>query len=189
MIERYPKRTKLQDGTPVTLRPMVKKDERALYEFFQRVPKDDRLFLREDVSKLATIQAWVEELDYERVLPLLALADGEVVGDATLHRRPLGWTRHLGKVRIVIDPDYRQKGLGSLLIKGLIEIAKGLKLERLVVELMGSQAAALSAFRRLGFERAAVLHRHVRDRAGRPQDLVIMIHDLEDDPEPIPFSF
>lgn len=187
MFKRYPKRAKLDDRTQVTLRLMVKKDQQALYEFFQRVPKEDRLFLRDDVSKPQTIQSWVDELDYARVLPLVALVDGRVVGDATLHRRPLGWTRHLGKVRVVIDPRYRQKGLGSLLVKELIEIGKGLKLERLVVELMGSQHAALAAFRRLGFERAALLYRHVKDRAGRPQDLVIMIHDLEEVPEPVSF--
>jgi GNAT superfamily N-acetyltransferase len=129
----------------------------------------------------------VDDLDYERVLPLLVLVDGRVVGDATLHRRRLGWTRHLGKVRLVIDPQYRQKGLGSLLVKELIEIGKGLKLERLVVELTGGQQAALVAFRHLGFERAAVLYRHVKDRAGRPQDLVILIRDLEEEPEPISF--
>jgi len=185
MIKRYPKRAKLRDGTQVSLRLMMKRDQHALYEFFQRVPKEDRLFLRDDVSKPATIQSWVDDLDYERVLPLLVLVDGRVVGDATLHRRRLGWTRHLGKVRLVIDPQYRQKGLGSLLVKELIEIGKGLKLERLVVELTGGQQAALVAFRHLGFERAAVLYRHVKDRAGRPQDLVILIRDLEEEPEPI----
>jgi ribosomal protein S18 acetylase RimI-like enzyme len=187
MFKRYPRRTKLLDGTPVTLRPMVKKDERALYDFFQRVPREDRLFLRDDVSKLSTIRAWVDELDYERVLPLLAVADGAVIGDATLHRRPLGWTRHLAKIRIVIDPGFRRKGLGSLLIQELIEVGRGLKLERLVMELMGSQQAALEAFRRFGFERAAVLSRHVKDRAGRPQDLVFMIYDLEGEPELLAF--
>ncbi len=187
MFKRYPKRARLSDRTQVTLRLMVKKDQQALYEFFQRVSREDRLFLRDDVSKPATVQSWVEELDYARVLPLLALVDGRVVGDATLHRRVHGWTRHLGKVRLVIDPVYRQKGLGSLLIKELKEIARGLKLERLVVELMGSQQAALAAFRQLGFERAAVLYRHVKDRAGRPQDLVILIHDLEEVPEPVSF--
>ena len=187
MFKRYPKRAKLEDRTQVSLRLMVKKDQQALYEFFQRVPREDRLFLRDDVSKPATIQSWVDDLDYSRILPLLALADGRVVGDATLHRRALGWTRHLGKVRVVTDPAYRQKGLGSLLIRELIEIGRGLRLERLVVELMGSQHAALAAFRRLGFERAAVLYHHVKDRAGRPQDLVILIHDLEEEPEPISF--
>ena len=55
------------------------------------------------------------------------------------------------------------------------------------MELTGSQQAALVAFRHLGFERAAVLYRHVKDRAGRPQDLVILIRDLEEEPEPISF--
>jgi ribosomal protein S18 acetylase RimI-like enzyme len=165
----------------------VKKDERALFDFFQRVPREDRLFLKEDVSKLSTIRSWVDALDYERILPLLALTDGSVIGDGTLHRRPLGWTRHLGKIRMVIDPEYRRKGLGSLLIQELIEIGRGLKLERLVMELMSSQHAALEAFRRFGFERAAVLPRHVKDRAGRPQDLVFMIYDLEGEPELLAF--
>lgn len=187
MFKEYPKRAKLQDGTEVVLRLMVKEDERALLDFFQRVPKEDRLFLRDDVSAPKTIRAWAATLDYDRVLPLVALTDGKVVGDATLHRRPHDWTRHVGRMRLVVDPQYRQKGLGTLLVKELVEIGKGMKLERLVVELMGTQQAALSAFRHLGFERVAVLYNHVKDQAGRPQDLVIMINDLVETVDPISF--
>ena len=57
---------------------MVKEDQRALFQFFQRVPKEDRLFLRDDVSSPKTIQAWVDGLNYNRVLPLLALVDGKI---------------------------------------------------------------------------------------------------------------
>lgn len=187
MVKHYPKHEKLRDGTEVVVRLMVKEDQRALFEFFQKVPQEDRLFLRDDVSDPATIRAWVDGLNYDRVLPVLALADGEVIGDATLHRRERGWARHVGTVRLVIHPDYREKGLGTLLIRELVDIAKGLKLERLVVELMGTQQAALSAFRHLGFEREAIVYQHVKDQAGRPQDLVIMIHDLMEMPEPVSF--
>ncbi|MFQ5840699.1 MAG: GNAT family N-acetyltransferase [Candidatus Methylomirabilales bacterium] len=187
MVKHYPKHEKLRDGTEVVVRLMVKEDQRALFEFFHKVPREDRLFLREDVSDPATIRAWVDGLNYDRVLPLLALIDGKVVGDGTLHRRAGGWTRHVGRVRLVIDPDYRGKGLGTLLIGELLEIGKGLQLERLVVELMGTQQAALLAFRHFGFERVAVLHRHLKDQAGRPQDLVIMIHDLMEIPEAVSF--
>ena len=187
MVKHYPKYEKLRDGTEVVVRLMVKEDQGALSEFFQKVPQEDRLFLRDDVADPATIRAWVDGLNYDRVLPVLALSDGKVIGDATLHRRERGWARHIGRVRLVIDPDYREKGLGTLLIRELVEIAKGLKLERLVVELMGTQQAALSAFRHLGFERVAVLHQHVKDQRGRPQDLVIMIHDLMETPETVSF--
>ncbi|MFQ5657696.1 MAG: GNAT family N-acetyltransferase [Candidatus Methylomirabilales bacterium] len=87
----------------------------------------------------------------------------------------------------MVDPQYRQNGLGTLLVKELVEIGKGLKLERLVVELMGTQQAALAAFRHLGFERATVLYQHVKDQAGRAQDLVIMINDLVAMPEIVSF--
>lgn len=187
MLKQYPKRERIGDGTEVALRLMVKEDQRALSEFFQRVPQEERLFFRDDVSAPATIRAWVDGLNYDRVLPLLALAGEKVIGDATLHRREHGWARHIGKVRLVIDPAYREKGLGTLLIRELVDIAKGLKLERLVAELMGTQQAALSAFRHLGFERQAVLYRHVKDQAGRPQDLVIMINDLTETPEVVSF--
>jgi len=187
MLKQYPKREKLRNGTEVVLRLMIKEDQRALFEFFQRVPQEDRLFFRDDVSDPATIRAWVDGLNYDRVLPVLALSDGKVIGDGTLHRRERGWAQHVGTVRLVIDPDYREKGLGTLLIRELVEIAKGLKLERLVVELMGTQQAALSAFRHLGFERVAVLHQHVKDQRGRPQDLVIMIRDLMETPETVSF--
>jgi RimJ/RimL family protein N-acetyltransferase len=187
MFTQYPKRAKLHDGTEVILRLMAKDDQRSLYEFFQRVPREDRLFLRDDVSDPKTVQAWAEGLDTDRVLPLLALAGGKIVGDATLHRRRHDWTRHVGRIRLVVDPEYRHKGLGTLLVKELVEVGKRLKLERLVAEVMGTQQAALAAFRHLGFERGAVLHQHVKDQGGRPQDLVIMIHDLTEPPEVVSF--
>ncbi len=187
MLKQYPKREKLFDGTEVIVRLMVKGDQRALLDFFQRVPPEDRLFFRDDVSDPATIRAWVDGLNYDRILPLLALVEEKVIGDATLHRRAHGWARHVARVRLVIDSSYREKGLGTLLMRELVEIAKGLRLERLVVELMGTQQAALSAFRHFGFEREAVLYRYVKDQASRPQDLVIMILDLTETPEPVSF--
>jgi RimJ/RimL family protein N-acetyltransferase len=187
MFKQYPKHAKLQDGTEVTLRLMVKEDERALLEFFRRVPREDRLFLRDDVSDPTTIRAWAEGLNYDQVLPLLALIDGRVVGDATVHRGKHSWTRHVGRMRLVVDPEYRQKGMGTVLVTELVEIGKGLKLERLVAEMLGTQQAALSAFRHLGFERVAVLYQHVKDQAGRPQDLVIMVNDLVETPDIVSF--
>lgn len=187
MFKQYPKREKLRDGTEVVVRLLVKEDQRALFDFFQRVPQEDRLFFRDDVSNPATVRAWIDGLNYDRGLPLLALANEKVIGDATLHRREHGWARHIGKVRLVIDANHREKGLGTLLIRELVDIAEGLKLERLVVELMGTQQAALSAFRHFGFERMAVLYGHVKDQAGRPQDLVIMVLDLTEAPETVSF--
>lgn len=187
MLDGYPKKVQLQTGTIVTIRPMVKEDAGKLYNFFTRVPREDRLFLRDDVSKRDVINSWAGELDYEKILPLLAEVGDNIVGDATLHRRKAGWTSHVGKIRVVIDKDYRGKGLGTLLIEELINIAKKAGLELLVAELMDNQTAAIAAFTRLGFGKEALLHNYVKDQAGGDHNLIVLIRRLPIELEPFTF--
>lgn len=182
MLTVYPKKVRLQSGTSVTIRPMVKEDADKLYAFFSRVPREDRLFLRDDVSIRDVIDSWTQELDYSKVLPLVAEVGGNIVGDATLHRRTFGWTSHVGKVRLVIDKDYRGKGLGTILIEELIDIAKKAGLEQLVAELMSNRTGALSAFKGLGFEKEAVFFNYVKDQMGEERNLVVMIKNLRIEP-------
>lgn len=51
-------------------------------------------------------------MDYSRAILLLAELDGKIVGDGTLHHRRAGSRRHAGEVRIVVDPEYRNQGVG-----------------------------------------------------------------------------
>jgi ribosomal protein S18 acetylase RimI-like enzyme len=187
MVTGYPKTVRLQSGLAVTIRPMVKEDGDKLYAFFGRVPRADRLFLRDDVSRRDVIDAWAREIDYDKVLPLLAEVGEKIVGDATLHRRPGGWTSHVGKVRIVTDENYRGIGLGTVLLEEVIAVAKKAGLELLVAEVMANQTAALAAFRRLGFEKEALFSNHVKDQAGKSHDLVVMIKNLMAEPVPVFF--
>ncbi len=187
MLAGYPKKVQLHTGTGVTIRPMVKEDAEKLYTFFSRVPREDRLFLRDDVTMRDVIDAWARDLDYDRVLPLVAEVGGNIVGDATLHRRKFGWTSHVGKVRLLIDKDYRGKGLGALMVEELISVAKKAGLGLLVAEIMGNQTAALSAFKRLGFQKEAVFYNYVKDQAGEERNLVVMMKNLLIEPAMVPF--
>ena len=117
----------------------------------------------------------------------MAEVGGNIVGDATLHRRTFGWTSHVGKVRLVIDKDYRGKGLGTVLIEELIDIAKKAGLEQLVAELMSNQTGALSAFKRLGFDKEAVFFNYVKDQVGEERNLVVMIKNLRIEPAMVLF--
>jgi len=174
--ERYPKGVVLHDGIPVILRPMVPQDKERLVKFFRQIPEEDRIYLREDVSKEEVIEAWCRELDYERVLPLLAELDGEIVGDATLHQRRYGWMSHIGTIRVVVHPDYRRKELGRILVKELLQIAEQIGLSKLDVGLMETQSAAIKMFEELGFTKIAVYPDHVKDFKGKLHDFVAMVY-------------
>ena len=174
-ISTYPKLLPLRDGEEVAIRPMVSGDEGTLLDFFLRLPEEDRFYLKDDVTAPGVIAGWVRDLDYERVFPLLAVQHDRIVGDATLHRRRGGAHRHMGEVRVTVDPALRGRGLGTALLRELVDCASQVGLETLVFELIeGVQDEAIDAARRAGFLVAARLANHVKDMQGTPHDLVIM---------------
>ncbi len=179
LTKNYPKTAKLEDGTPIILRPLMKKDEELLLKYFQNLPPEDRLCLKEDVTDPKVIEHWVYNLDYDNVLPIIAQHDGKIVGDATLQFSPIGWTRHQGEVRLTTDPRYRVRGLGTMLIQNLIDIATRLGLEQLTAEIPPVLDKAFFLFEKLGFEEATVLKGFVLDQKGTESDLVLMLKPLK----------
>jgi RimJ/RimL family protein N-acetyltransferase len=177
-MEEYPKALKLKDGTTVRMRLMSPDDLPKLLEFFRSLPEEDRLFLKDDVTNPEVIERWIRELDYDRVLPVLAEVEGKIVGDATLHLQKHGWMRHLGEVRLVVAREFQRKGLGTILAREIFHHAVLKGLQKLLALMMESQIGALKAFRRLGFRREAVLKDHVIDLKGNRHDLIFMTNDV-----------
>ncbi|MBM4293655.1 MAG: GNAT family N-acetyltransferase [Deltaproteobacteria bacterium] len=178
LIKTYPKSISLEDGTPVTLRPLLKVDGAALLEYFGSLPPEDRLCLKEDVTDPKVIENWIYELDYDTVLPLIALHNGNIVGDATLHFNPIGWTKHQAEVRLTTSSQYRVRGLGTLLVQNLIDIATRLGLEQISIEIPPVLDKAFYLFEKMGFKEVANLKGFVRDLQGTESDLVLMIKYL-----------
>ena len=175
----YPKNITLKDRTQYVLRPSTKDDMEILWNFFQEIPENDKLFLKDNVAEKDVVEAWCNSLNYESVLPLLALHDGKLAGDATLHTHHQTWIKHIGKIRVTIHPQYRNRGLASMLVKELIEIASKTDLEILDAEFMSEQESAINAFKKLGFKELALMDQYVIDTAGKPHDYIILGYDLK----------
>ena len=144
-------------------------------DFFLRVPEDDRYYLKEDVTSPEVVGGWIEHMDYSRALPLIALDNQRIVADGTLHRRRAGARSHLAEIRIVVDPEYRSKGVGSALMRELISIAEDSGLEKVIFELVADeQADAKAAASSLGFVQLSIIPNHIKDLRGRLHDLLIM---------------
>jgi L-amino acid N-acyltransferase YncA len=175
----YPKDLSLRDGTKVTIRPLQPGDEASLLEFFLAIPEEERFFLKEDVTSPKVIAEWVERLDYERALPLLAFADGKVVADAVLIRRR-GYARsHIGEIRIVVAPAYRNRGLGTTLIRELCDIADDAGLEKVLFQVVAEkEEEALKAAEWLGFLRVGTIEGAARDQQGHLHDVILLAMPL-----------
>lgn len=180
-MEAYPKTLILRDGSQVKIRPLEKDDKISLLHFFERVPQEERHYLKENVTAPEVIHSWTSNIDFERIIPIIALVGDEIVADATLHRSRAPARRHIGELRVVVDPRYREKGLGRRLIRELLEIAHELKLHKATFQLVSMrEEPAILAAESVGFREVSVLKEHIKDFWGNYEDLVVLEIPLKD---------
>jgi L-amino acid N-acyltransferase YncA len=168
-LKRFPK--SIAGG--LTLRPMQGTDETPLAEFFKRIPVDERQLFKDDVTRIETLRAWVKNLNYANILPLLAFDGARVAADASLHRDRRGWARHVAKIRLTLDPAFRRRGLARALVQEIIDLAGPLRVAILQAEVLDVQQGARALFEDLDFQRVATLPQHAIDLAGRVHDVLV----------------
>jgi L-amino acid N-acyltransferase YncA len=169
----------LKDGQEVWLRPLdPQQDEQRLLDFFARVPANERWYLENDVTDPDIVRHYLLDYRPQRMLPVVALTeDDRIVGKSTLNRYPNPGARgHVGRIRTVVDPDFRNQRLGTYLLLDMIQLSVNLDLRILVAEfLRGVEDKAIRAARRLDFFEQAVLPDFAKDHRGNNYDLVIMV--------------
>jgi ribosomal protein S18 acetylase RimI-like enzyme len=159
------------------LRPIRSEDLELITEFFGRVPERDRTFFNEDVLDPAVVEGFLHPREGDQRLILLD-DDGTVVGWLALFGG-VGWSHHVARIGLVVDPGARGRGLGKKLAReGLV---RGLQAgySKLVVEMISEERAAIGMFQAIGFQIEALLIDHVSDQAGTVQDLVVLTHHAE----------
>lgn len=174
-----PRASILINGEKILFRMLEKADEADLKAFFGEVSDLDADKLRHDVRDPAVIASWVNALDYRRVLPVIALNEpmDRIISVATMHFMT-GVHRHVAEVRVVVGRDYRKLGLGSSMIKELIDAGNRLGIHFLKAEILAESELAIKAFRQLGFELKCTLEKYFMNRRGETRDVVLMMKRL-----------
>jgi RimJ/RimL family protein N-acetyltransferase len=182
----YRRLVKLNDGQAVLLRPLVKTDEDNLVALFHTATGEAKRFLRNDVSDEALVRSWAQNIDYARVLPIVAEVGGRIVGEVSLHFGQRS-TRHVAGVHIFLEPAYRGKGLGSIMLKEVISLARQAGLQYLFAEVVLEQHEAIKAIQNLGFKMEASIRDYFMDEDGAMHNIVILMLQLH--PEAAHYEF
>ena len=169
----YPREVTLADDHPIQLRLMGEPDVDAVLSFARTLPPDDLMYLRVNITEPPVVQSWVDSIKAGRTVTVLAASADQVLGEATLLHNATSWTRHLGEIRIQISPVARRRGLARLLATEVDSIAKQLGLQLLTARMTLDQLAAQAVFRRLGFQREAVLWDYVITPDGRTRNVLV----------------
>jgi len=179
----YPKDMELKGGFKCVVRPLESTDEMAFHEFFLAVPTQERMFIKHRVTDPGVIHEWCQNIDLGRNLPLLATTKEKILGVATLHQQLGGWKRHIGRVSVLVHPQYRGRGLARAMVTEIVEIARSGGLEKVEAEFIGGQEAAIHMFAMLGFSELLRLENYVKDMQAIAHDYVMMGLKLTTDEE------
>mgnify|MGYP003579168332 FL=1 len=143
------------------------------------MPLEYRRFAWDNVDSHQLIEAWGRSLDYGKVFPLIALTEGNrIVADATLHMREGGPLRLVGRIKWMLDPEFRGVGLGTTLVQDLINIARERGLRHISCMLISDlEADAVKTLQGLGFT-SYVQPAYGTDPDGNQHDMTKLIFKL-----------
>lgn len=178
MADRFPQEAVLRNAKRVLIRRFEARDSDDLHRFFLSLPQEIRRFAWDNIEDRSLVESWAQNIDYSKVLPLVAVNGERLVADATLHRREGGPLRLVGRIKWLIDPEYRQQGLGTILVNDFIHIARADGLRFLSCLLMRElEHDAIETLTGLGF-RQQVLEDYGTDPDGNPHDMVKLVLKL-----------
>ena len=146
----------------------------AVPRFLERVPRGEYLFLKDDLDDPGVIETWSRN----GAKIFLAHLDNELAGLLAVIPG-LGWSQHVGELRMVVDPAKRGRGVGAALARQGLMAAVKAGLQKVSVEVLAEQEAVATLFRELGFTPEALLADHVRDDHDQFHDLLVLSHPIE----------
>lgn len=174
----YPRPLILKNGEEVWLRLLDSiEDEQRIFDFYGQLTEEDRWYLWHDVSEPKVVRECILGYDERLVLPVVAVNEkDEIVGKGTLYRHFPGARGHITRVRVVVDPAYRNQRLGTYLLMDLIQLAMNLGLKIIMADFIkGVEDSAIRAARKLDFFEQAVIPDYAKDKRGNNYDLALMV--------------
>ncbi len=154
------------------------KDEEGLYEIFREVVNSGSEFPYECDSKKEFLQQFFHQHGQVYVCRTVS---GEVVGGFYVRANFSGRSNHIANAAYMVKKPCRGKGIGTLLIKASLHLAKSLGFQAMQFNMVLSQnVRALNLYQRLGFKIIGTLPQAVRNPDGSYQDGHVMYYKFEE---------
>jgi RimJ/RimL family protein N-acetyltransferase len=101
---------------------------------------------------------------------IVAVADGQVVGIIHVEVSRYGF----GEFGMLVDREWRGRGVGSVLLQAAIDWARGQGLHKLCLEVFAHNAAGLALYRKHGFVEEGRRVKQYRRASGELWDSIVM---------------
>jgi RimJ/RimL family protein N-acetyltransferase len=120
--------------------------------------------MADDVEIEDSVIRWISFCKYK--CSLTAVYDGVPCGLATLYLQPYRKLAHQCEFGIIVSPEYRNKGVGSELIKNLLHLAKNhFNLELIHLQVY-AENPAIRLYKRFGFREFGRQTHWIKEQSG-----------------------
>lgn len=149
---------RLRDGAPVHLRPIRPDDKERLLDAFGRLSEDTVYYRFLEPKKRLTSDdlRYLTELDFDHHAALVATVpsdDGEeIVGVGRFVEGDRGHRPRTAEAAFTVVDEYQGRGLGTLLLQHLAELARRRGFERFEAWVLSDNRRMLEVFEHSGFE-------------------------------------
>jgi GNAT superfamily N-acetyltransferase len=162
------------EDRPVELSWFTDEDRAALLAFYRDLPREDQLYLKDDVTNQLILDRLIENMHDGLALMTVAYDGDRIVGETSQHFIHHGWSRHVSELRPVMHRDFKGYGIGETMIREQIEVASELGLDKVIVRLLQVQKERRRTLEGLGFVKEATLKDHATDLLGKRHNMIIM---------------
>jgi RimJ/RimL family protein N-acetyltransferase len=179
MAEYKSQKLKSKSGAEVVIRSAVKQDAAAILDLSTCVIGEEIYQLTSGSEFKMTIEAeekWIEShLTNPNHIILVAEMNSKVVGLLDFsngHRQRIA---HTGEFGMSVEKTVRDQGIGSLLLKVLIEwaVESGI-IEKLGLNVHSNNDRAIALYKKMGFEVEGIRKRDLKYGEGQYIDTVVM---------------
>ena len=162
------------EGDELRIEPIAPEDHQGVLTFLKRLPLGEYTFVKADAADPAVVAGWTAGGTGRY---LVARRQDEVVGVVAVVPG-LGWSAHVGDLRLVVDPARRGHGVGAALARRAMSEAVALGLRKVTVEVPAGQTGVCRLFQDLGFVPEALLTDQLLESDGTSQDLLVLAHPV-----------
>lgn len=139
---RHPRKEDLA-GLLTFINSLIKEDTWIMRSGKKITRKEEEIFLTDTLKKIRKKEKY----------SLLAIIDGRIVGSAEIRRQSLR-KHHVGEIGISVLAAYREAGIGTYLMKQLIQQAEQMELRLLYLHSFADNKRAIHVYEKVGFRLA-----------------------------------
>ena len=183
---KYKGEAALKDGTELVLCSLREADAQQVLALCRKTAGETRNLIRHEHEWTMTPEQEGEAIRHAQYGPkslmLGAFVDGKLVGMGSI-MPPAGVdrARHRANLGVLVLKSHWGMGVGTALLRVLIEQAKTTALEQLELEVVSTNERAIRLYERFGFAEFARHPRKLKYRDGSYADMVLMMLELRRD--------